>query len=128
MSKNANIQTTDFMTRTQKFVYDDPRDFSFEDYISMGRILGEFWSTELLGIAAVKDHFEKFLDREEYDAFDMVSVAYALMSGISGNEQANQSELVELYKEMLKRTEEHVKENFNESDICFFEHSVYDNI
>ena len=126
MSKNANIQTTDFMTRTQKFVYDDPRDFSFEDYISMGRILGEFWSTELLGIAAVKDHFEKFLDCEVYDAFDMVSVAYALMSRITGNEQVNQSELVELYTDMFRRTEKYVKENFDENDVDFFEHSVYD--
>ena len=126
MSKNANIQTTDFMTRTQKFVYDDPRDFSFEDYISMGRILGEFWSTELLGIAAVKDHFEKFLDCEVYDAFDMVSVAYALMSRITGNEQVNQSELVELYTDMFRRTEKYVKENFDGNDVDFFEHSVYD--
>lgn len=118
---------TDFMTRTEKFNYDDPRDFSFEDYISMGRILGEFWSTELLGIAAVKDHFEKFLDHEEYDAFDMVSVAYAIRSRIIGNEQENKRELVELYTDMFKRTEKYVKENFDEYDVDFFEHSVYDN-
>lgn len=118
---------TDFLNRTEKFNYDDPRDFSFEDYISMGRILGEFWSTELLGIAAVKDHFEKFLDREEYDAFDMVSVAYAIRSRIIGNEQENKRELVELYTDMFKRTEKYVKENFDEYDVDFFEHSVYDN-
>ena len=118
---------TDFLNRTEKFNYDDPRDFSFEDYISMGRILGEFWSTELLGIAAVKDHFEKFLDHEEYDAFDMVSVAYAIRSRIIGNEQENKRELVELYTDMFKRTEKYVKENFDEYDVDFFEHSVYDN-
>ena len=118
---------TDFLNRTEKFNYDDPRDFYFADYISMGRILGEFWSTELLGIAAVKDHFEKFLDREEYDAFDMVSVAYAIRSRIIGNEQENKRELVELYTDMFKRTEKYVKENFDEYDVDFFEHSVYDN-
>ena len=117
---------TDFLNRTEKFNYDDPRDFYFADYISMGRILGEFWSIELLGIAAVKDHFEKFLDHEEYDAFDMVSVAYALMSRITGNEQVNQSELVELYTDMFRRTGKYVKENFDENDVDFFEHSVYD--
>ena len=126
MSNNVSMQTTDFITRTKKFVYDDPRDFSFEDYITMGTVKGKFWSAELMGPAVIRETFESFLDCDMFDAFDMVSVAYAIDSRITAHKQENNRELVELYTNMLNETEKYVKDNYDEYDIDFFEHSVHD--